>query len=170
MQLVALAGAGEQAPWQGTDLPSYLCAVSVQQWSGVMHMVRDWADHPCCRCLLCCCSCRWLLAHTNVFVGWLFNVSFSLGLVYASTWLVVNIAPEAAGGGVAGAPASRAPAQGACLWHSKQPGAQHARMCQQPWAGMASICIGLTAHCLLCRVLPPCLLPPFRPGANPVQR
>lgn len=34
--------------------------------------------------------------------GWLFNVSFSLGLVYASTWLVVNVAPEAAGGGVAG--------------------------------------------------------------------
>lgn len=44
---------------------------------------------------------RWLLAHTNVVFGWLFNVSFSLGLVYASTWLVVNVAPEAAGGGVA---------------------------------------------------------------------
>jgi len=44
---------------------------------------------------------RWLLAHTNVFVGWLFNVSYSLILVYASTWLVVNRAPEAAGAGVA---------------------------------------------------------------------
>lgn len=44
---------------------------------------------------------RWLLAHTNVFVGWLFNVTYSLGLVFASTWLVVNKAPEAAGAGVA---------------------------------------------------------------------
>ena len=43
----------------------------------------------------------WLLAHTNVFVGWLFNASLSLGLVYVSTWLVVNVAPEAAGAGVA---------------------------------------------------------------------
>ena len=44
---------------------------------------------------------RWLLAHTNVFVGWLFNMSYSLALVYASTWLVVNAAPAAAGAGVA---------------------------------------------------------------------
>ncbi|EFN56864.1 hypothetical protein CHLNCDRAFT_144489 [Chlorella variabilis] len=44
---------------------------------------------------------RWLLAHTHVVVGWMFNITFSLGLVYASTWLVINVAPEAAGAGVA---------------------------------------------------------------------
>lgn len=44
---------------------------------------------------------RWLLSHTHVVVGWLFNISFSLALVYTSTWLVVNVAPEAAGAGVA---------------------------------------------------------------------
>jgi hypothetical protein len=44
---------------------------------------------------------RWLLAHTHVVVGWMFNITYSLGLVYVSTWLVVNIAPEAAGAGVA---------------------------------------------------------------------
>ena len=43
---------------------------------------------------------RWLLAHTHVILGWMFNVSFSLALVYGSTWLVVNIAPEAGGAGV----------------------------------------------------------------------
>lgn len=42
----------------------------------------------------------WLLAHTHVVVGWMFNITFSLALVYASTWLVVNVAPEAAGAGV----------------------------------------------------------------------
>jgi hypothetical protein len=30
----------------------------------------------------------------------MFNITFSLALVYASTWLVVNLAPEAAGAGV----------------------------------------------------------------------
>ena len=45
--------------------------------------------------------CRWLLSHTHVVVGWLFNISFSLGLVYCSTWLVVHVAPEAGGAGVA---------------------------------------------------------------------
>lgn len=44
---------------------------------------------------------RWLLAHTHVVIGWMFNISFSLALVYASTWLVINVAPEAAGAGVA---------------------------------------------------------------------
>lgn len=43
----------------------------------------------------------WLLSHTHVTVGWLFNITFSLALVYASTWLVVNVAPEAGGAGVA---------------------------------------------------------------------
>ena len=44
---------------------------------------------------------RWLLGHAHISVGWLFNVSYSLVLVYAATWLVVNIAPEASGAGVA---------------------------------------------------------------------
>lgn len=44
---------------------------------------------------------RWLLTHTHVIVSWVFNLSYSLGLVFCSTWLVVNIAPEAAGAGVA---------------------------------------------------------------------
>jgi hypothetical protein len=44
---------------------------------------------------------RWLLAHTHITLGWAFNMLYSLGLVYASTWLVVNIAPQAAGAGVA---------------------------------------------------------------------
>lgn len=43
---------------------------------------------------------RWLLGHTHIILGWMFNVTYSLGLVYASTWLVVNIAPEAGGAGV----------------------------------------------------------------------
>uniref|UniRef100_A0A1D2A2N7 Chloride channel protein n=1 Tax=Auxenochlorella protothecoides TaxID=3075 RepID=A0A1D2A2N7_AUXPR len=46
-------------------------------------------------------STRWLLTHTHVILSWIFNLSYSLGLVYCSTWLVVNIAPEAAGAGVA---------------------------------------------------------------------
>jgi len=32
--------------------------------------------------------CSWLLSHTHVIVGWVFNITFSLALVYASTWLV----------------------------------------------------------------------------------
>lgn len=44
---------------------------------------------------------RWLLAHTHITIGWMFNMIYSLALVYASTWLVVNIAPQAAGAGVA---------------------------------------------------------------------
>ncbi len=44
---------------------------------------------------------RWLLHYTRLlFVSWVWNVSFSLALVYASAWLVVNIAPDAAGSGV----------------------------------------------------------------------
>jgi H+/Cl- antiporter ClcA len=31
----------------------------------------------------------------------MFNITFSLALVYTSTWLVVNVAPEAGGAGVA---------------------------------------------------------------------
>lgn len=45
--------------------------------------------------------CRWLIAHANLFVAWLFNVLYSSALVYLSTWTVVNIAPQAAGAGVA---------------------------------------------------------------------
>ncbi|KAK9804251.1 hypothetical protein WJX72_003440 [[Myrmecia] bisecta] len=44
---------------------------------------------------------RWLLAHTNLFVAWLFNMVYSLALVFASTWAVVMWAPQAAGAGVA---------------------------------------------------------------------
>ena len=44
---------------------------------------------------------RWLLGHAHISIGWVFNVSYSLALVYASTWLVVNIAPAASGAGVA---------------------------------------------------------------------
>ena len=45
--------------------------------------------------------CRWLIAHANLFVAWLFNILYSSALVYLSTWTVVNIAPQAAGAGVA---------------------------------------------------------------------
>ncbi len=45
-------------------------------------------------------ACRWLISHANVVVGWIFNVTYSVGLVYCSSWLVVNVAPEAAGAGV----------------------------------------------------------------------
>eukprot|EP00889_Picochlorum_renovo_P001105 jgi/Picre1/28135/NNA_003541.t1 len=43
---------------------------------------------------------RWLLGHTHVLIGWMFNVSFSLALVYGSTWLVVHVAPEVLRAGV----------------------------------------------------------------------
>lgn len=33
-------------------------------------------------------ACSWLLSHTHVVVGWMFNITFSLALVYTSTWLV----------------------------------------------------------------------------------
>ena len=60
------------------------------------HVAAAHAARPCSRR-------SWLLAHTHVVVGWMFNITFSLALVYASTWLVVNVAPEvggaAAGGG-----------------------------------------------------------------------
>ena len=46
-------------------------------------------------------SCRWLIRHTNLFVAWLFNVVYSLALVFISTWSVVTIAPQAGGAGVA---------------------------------------------------------------------
>ncbi|KAL3159050.1 hypothetical protein ABBQ32_011048 [Trebouxia sp. C0010 RCD-2024] len=44
---------------------------------------------------------RWLIAHANLFTAWLFNVIYSTSLVYLSTWVVVNIAPQAGGAGVA---------------------------------------------------------------------
>ncbi|KAK9840815.1 hypothetical protein WJX81_006821 [Elliptochloris bilobata] len=49
---------------------------------------------------------RWLLSRQSLgvaklFVAWLFNLAYSLALVFASTWTVVTIAPEAAGAGVA---------------------------------------------------------------------
>lgn len=46
-------------------------------------------------------SCRFLLRHTNIGVAWLFNMVYSLSLVFGSTWMVVNWAPQAAGAGVA---------------------------------------------------------------------
>ena len=45
--------------------------------------------------------CRYLLTHTDLGVAWLFNMVFSIGLVFLATWTVVKLAPEAAGGGVA---------------------------------------------------------------------
>lgn len=45
--------------------------------------------------------CRWLIAHANLFTAWLFNVIYSSALVYLSTWVVVNAAPQAGGAGVA---------------------------------------------------------------------
>lgn len=44
---------------------------------------------------------RWLIAHAGLFTAWLFNVIYSTALVYLSTWVVVNVAPEAGGAGVA---------------------------------------------------------------------
>ncbi|KDD71916.1 hypothetical protein H632_c4169p0, partial [Helicosporidium sp. ATCC 50920] len=44
---------------------------------------------------------RWLVAHTHILVAWLFNLSYSLSLVLVSTYLVVNVSPEAGGAGVA---------------------------------------------------------------------
>ncbi|KAG2428222.1 hypothetical protein HXX76_011901 [Chlamydomonas incerta] len=43
---------------------------------------------------------RWLLGHTNVGVAWLFNVIVSVGLVAASSAVVIGWAPEAQGSGV----------------------------------------------------------------------
>lgn len=45
--------------------------------------------------------CRWLLMHTNIGLAWLFNMVFSLLLVGVATWTVVEVAPQAAGAGVA---------------------------------------------------------------------
>ena len=45
--------------------------------------------------------CRYLLGHINIGVAWLFNMVYSLALVFGSTWMVVNWAPQAAGAGVA---------------------------------------------------------------------
>lgn len=49
----------------------------------------------------CCLLCRWLISHTSLFVAWLFNMAYSLALVYLATWTVVSVAPQAAGAGVA---------------------------------------------------------------------
>ena len=44
---------------------------------------------------------RWLLYYTrSLFVSWVWNVAVSTTLVYASAWLVVTVAPDAAGSGV----------------------------------------------------------------------
>ena len=48
-----------------------------------------------------CLLCRWLISHTSLFVAWLFNMAYSLALVYLATWTVVSVAPQAAGAGVA---------------------------------------------------------------------
>lgn len=44
---------------------------------------------------------RFLIQHTNLFVAWLFNLIYSMALVFVSTWCVVFKAPQAAGAGVA---------------------------------------------------------------------
>ena len=44
---------------------------------------------------------RYLVGHVNIGVAWLFNMVYSLALVFGSTWMVVNWAPQAAGAGVA---------------------------------------------------------------------
>ena len=44
---------------------------------------------------------RWLVGHTNIGVAWLFALVYSVALVFASTWMVVEWAPQAAGAGVA---------------------------------------------------------------------
>ena len=41
------------------------------------------------------------MGHANIGVAWLFNMVYSLALVFGSTWMVVNWAPQAAGAGVA---------------------------------------------------------------------
>lgn len=41
------------------------------------------------------------LGVAKLFVAWLFNLAYSVALVFASTWAVVAVAPEAAGAGVA---------------------------------------------------------------------
>lgn len=41
------------------------------------------------------------MGHVNIGVAWLFNMVYSLALVFGSTWMVVNWAPQAAGAGVA---------------------------------------------------------------------
>ena len=45
--------------------------------------------------------CSWLLQHTNAGVAWLFNMTYSLLLVFISSWTVVTLAPQASGAGVA---------------------------------------------------------------------
>ncbi|CAL8466168.1 g5704 [Coccomyxa elongata] len=44
---------------------------------------------------------RFLVGHTNIGVAWLFNMAYSIALVFGSSWMVVNWAPQAAGAGVA---------------------------------------------------------------------
>lgn len=39
----------------------------------------------------------WLLSHTHVIIGWVFNITFSLALVYASTWLVRRVRVQCQG-------------------------------------------------------------------------
>ena len=53
--------------------------------------------HPCVRYLLS----REGLGAAKLLVAWLFNLAFSVALVFAATWPVVAVAPEAAGAGVA---------------------------------------------------------------------
>ncbi|KAK9806419.1 hypothetical protein WJX73_004486 [Symbiochloris irregularis] len=44
---------------------------------------------------------RWLLQHTNAGVAWLFDMAYSVTLVFVSSWTVVTLAPQASGAGVA---------------------------------------------------------------------
>ena len=49
----------------------------------------------------CAWPCRFLMGHTNIGVAWMFNMVYSIALVFGSSWMVVNWAPQAAGAGVA---------------------------------------------------------------------
>ena len=90
---------------------------------------------PCCACSLLCplpavpaskldvfvCLIlprSWLLSHTHVIIGWVFNITFSLALVYASTWLVRR-ARVRCQGCVGLACAAAAGMRNSC-WHAQQ--------------------------------------------------
>lgn len=60
-------------------------------------------SHPSTHVQLHACAhgCRWLLQHASLGVAWLFNMSYSITLVFLAAWTVVKIAPQASGAGVA---------------------------------------------------------------------
>ena len=74
----------------------------------------------------------WLLRHAGVFVAWVFNMLVSCGLAAAAAWPVVNIAPAAAGAGVAEVMAYL---NGCSMPKvSLQPQVPTVASCAQPWA------------------------------------